>query len=195
MRGPLGARQRGPHSIPELLFTALAVVVACVRQQQNTLPPTLEPAEAYVRVSSGDLIVAFPKDSEADTPWSGGQVSDRFAGPEWRVMIRVDTAFLAAVHKVYPASDLALPSYGSLREVVRAGQLTNCQLHEWILACGQLLDGSVEVLGGRVLLRIRSPAWLKRLRDGHPEYASLSRYKSDRQLVYGHKVVINYGSQ
>jgi hypothetical protein len=145
-----------------------------------------------VGVSSEELTVAFPRDTAADTSWDGGQVSDRFAGPEWRVMIRVDTTFLAAVHKVYPDTSLALPPYGSLSEVVRAGKLQNCHLQDWILVCGERLDGSVELLGDRVVLRIRSHAWINRLREARPKHASISQYKLDRRYAYGDSVVIDY---
>ena len=107
-------------------------------------------------------------------------------------MIRLDTTHLAAVHKVYPDTGLTLPSYDSLSDVLRAGQLRSCDLHSWILVCGPKLKGDAELLDGRVVLRIRSHAWVDRLRERRPGFAHLSRQEAGGHFTYSDSVAIAY---
>ncbi len=134
----------------------------------------------------------FPRDCAADARRPSVRLSDRYSGPERRMIIRLDTTHLAAVHKVYPDTGLILPSYRSLDEVLRAGQLQSCDLHSWILVCGPRLKGDAKLLDCRIVLRIRSRAWLNRLRERRPGYAYLSRQEAGGDFTYSDSVAIEY---
>ena len=54
------------------------------------------------------------------------------------------------------------------------------------------LKGDTELLDRRVVLRIRSRAWLDRLRERRPAYAYLSRQEAGGHFTYSDSVAIEY---
>jgi hypothetical protein len=174
------------------LIGLLCIASCAAPETSMPVPPDLPSSVPFVRVADRELTVAFPWDSTAVRARPSVVLPDAWAGPGWRVMIRPDTAVLTAVHQVYPDTSLTLPRYGSVTEVVRAGELRDCQLDDWILVCGKTLRGRTEVIDQRVVLRITDRAWIDHLRRSRPRYAHLGRQGAGPEPEYAESVAIQY---
>ena len=170
----------------------LATILACAPATQTPGQlGTPAPAQALVQVDPAEIMVLFPAVVRPDSAWPAQQLRNRYSGPEWRILIRVDSQWLAAVHHFEPDS-APLPAFASLGAALRAGRLRSCTLDAWLLVCARSLHGATSLVEGRVQIRIQDAEWRRRLGARRPARALLSVVRNGQEAFWSDTVRIDY---
>ena len=172
------------------LVLLLVLSLACAA----TTPPLTFRAGGIpaAQMSQTAFVVVFPESACGNCQRPAEVLPNRFAGPHWQVLVRMETGWLAAAHQIEPDSGLRLPAFGSLSELLAAGQTVSCRRESWILACGEPLEAQTTLRGDGVVLTVTDPRWLERLRVGHPSTVYLSFREHNATTLWEDSVSIKY---
>ncbi len=176
-----------------ILFLAVAALTACAsrgKPEASVLPAALEgPA---VLVGSREVVAVFPRAIGSAISWPAAGVASRWAMDQWRLMIPLEPHWLVAAHQVEVDSTLVAPARASTEAAVAAAHFVNCDLNTHVIACGEPLKGSVELVNGEVVFHIRDFRWRRTLRAKHPRSARLLFVRGGQEVVWGGVVDIDY---
>jgi hypothetical protein len=107
-------------------------------------------------------------------------------------MMPLDPRWLVAAHQLDVDSTLEVAAGTSTNVAVGAGHLVDCELTTHVLACGEPLNGVVEVVRGEVVFHIRDARWRRTLRSQRPRSARLMFVRGGQEVVWQGVVDIEY---
>jgi hypothetical protein len=175
-----------------ILMAGVAALMACAskRQQASVVPTALEgPA---LLVGRQEVRAIFPRAAGSGISWPAGRAASRWSTDQWRLMIPLDPHWLVAAHRLEVDSSLAVPARASTDAAVAAGHLVSCELDTHVIACGEPLKGSVEVVQGEVVFHVRDSNWRRTLRAKRPRSARLLFLRGAEEVLWEGVVDIEY---
>jgi hypothetical protein len=173
-------------------FVGIATLMACATGQQLKEPVAATPEGPAVLVGMKEVTAVFPRAIGSEMSWPAGRVASRWAMDQWRLMIPLESHWLVAAHQLVVDSSLVVPVRPSTEAAVAAGQFVNCDLQTHVLACGEPLRGSVEVVNGEVVFHILDSRWGRTLRGEHPRSARLLFVRGGQEVIWEGVVDIDY---
>lgn len=177
----------------ELLSIGIVALTACASSGNHLPDPGPGHAEGpAVEVGQREVIAIFPRVIGSQLSWPAPRVGSRWDGGQWRLMIPLNPHWLVAAHQLEIDTSPIAPARTSTEDAVAAGHLVDCELDTHVLACGAPLKGSVAVVDGQVMFRIRDPRWKRRLQRDRPRNARLLFVRGGQHVVWEGVVDIDY---
>ena len=174
-------------------LVALALSLGCAGKSQLAPRQLDRPAPTpAARLSPAAFVVAFPESACGACQWPAETLPNRFAGPFWQILVKVDTGWLGAVQQLEPDSTLRLPAFRSATELVRAGHTRGCRLDSHVIVCAESLEARTTVQDSAVVFTVMDRRWIERLTAGRPSMVHLAFGQPNTQTLWQDSVRVEY---
>jgi hypothetical protein len=185
-------RRSGGLYVSGWLMLALLPGCYSTSQYAQVVADASTPAAASARVTQREAVFIFGPDARAREEWPSDRLSDRWAGPSWRITLSSETPALIAALTVYPDAFGQLRAFSSLEQAIGVAELAGCALDVWVLTCAATLAGTAVVDRDQVVVRITDSVWLRRVHARRPGHAKLSVFGPRNVMFSDTSVVVEY---